>query len=211
MYNRILLLVATAILIGGCSTKQDKLEILPEKDKASQSLPADTRIPAQPPRAADALWAPGEIEQVDVPGRVAGKVFYPAHREPLVVTPSGFRKLEAPDKSNEQPAPKKSAYVPGGKGLLPSRMAGQEPTSPEQTDPVPTVTAMFRGEPLGEALRDLLTPLGMKPLMAPNVNSSVPITLRAEKRPLHMVLADLLKPYGYRAVIDLGRREVRID
>jgi hypothetical protein len=205
-----LLLVALAIQIAGCSYKPDKLEILPEKEQISQSLPADTRIPAQS-RTADALWAPGEVEQVDVPGRVAGKVYYPAHRETLVVTPSGFRQLNPADKADEQPGPKKSAYAPGGKGQLPSRLASHEPAAPEQKDPVPTVTVMFRGEPLGEALRDLLTPLGMKPLMSPNVNTSVPITLRAEKRPLHLVLADLLKPYGYRAVIDLGRREVRVD
>lgn len=192
-----LLLAAT---LTACSTgEHDVLKVVPSPESA-QVQPS----PPASPSAGDTLWNPSLVEETEIPGRVVGGVYYPAHREPVIVGPGGFRvKGDA--------AVPASAYAPGGQGHMPSKQAIIDKNSPPSNGPVPLVSAIFKNMPLGKALPELLKPLGFQTSFSPSVNTALPVSIRAYNRPLQMVLADMLGPYGYTGVIDLGRMEVRVD
>ncbi len=202
-------IVAAATLAAGCAPgRPGKVRVLPEKERGNVTAPLPPSRYRSPARLS---WRPVLVEEVEVPGRVEGGVFYPARRELVAVSPAGIR-VEGRDTRRRGV----SAYLKrDGKretSRLPSRRREPGPGNvPPPMTGEPLVTAVVNGMPLGDALVALAAPAGFKVALAPEVNSSLPVTLEAEKLPLGEALAALLGPYGYKAVLDLGKKEVRVD
>lgn len=204
-----ILAFSVVVMSAGCaSTPPGKVKIIPETPpETAQPMPySPFRMPAR------LSWGDALVEDVEVPGRVAGGVFYPAHKETVIVSPGGYRlKNEAARKT----PPSKSAYLKNGDNNPPGPPSLRKSKGEINEKPTirgePRVTAVINGLSMGEALVELTAPAGFKTVLSPKVNSALPVSLAVKQEPLGKALALLVGPLGYQAVLDLGKKEVTID
>lgn len=203
-------MVSLFLATGCASGPPGKVKVIPEKETKAVSTP----LPSSPYRVlARFSWSDALVEKVEVPGRVVDGVFYPAHEETVLVSPAGYRVVDVKNGQAVERRASASVYAKGGeKSVLPS-LRGEERLL-EDEKPVagePRVTAVMSGMPLGDALIAVTAPAKFKVRVSPGVNTSLPVTLSVKDKPLGRALALLLGPYGYRAMVDLERKEVRVE
>lgn len=88
---RIIVCVLIAVLLGGCATAQKSQETMIQ-EAISRALSSHYNAPSGVgrlyPEPHRYVWDNQIIEEIVVPGAIRGGVFYPAHRETIVVKPS---------------------------------------------------------------------------------------------------------------------------
>lgn len=172
------------VLAIGCAAEGGRVIVEPPETPSTRTgAPAGT-APAPPAEASRAV-------ERRVPGRIVGGVYYPAHVETFLVRGGDEKDTDLPPSLTR--GTRRDRDGTPGRNVL------------------PRVTVVFRNVPLGEAVRDLLRPAGLRLETSPRVNVSLPVTLRLEGVPLTTALAEVIGPYGYRARVDLARRKVLIE
>ncbi|MFO0753543.1 MAG: hypothetical protein U0411_09500 [Thermodesulfovibrionales bacterium] len=98
--------ILAALLLGGCATAQRDQEMM-IREEVSKALASHYTAPSGIgkiyPEPHKYVWDEQILEEIVVPGAIRGGVFYPAHRETIVVRPYEPLLLPARERRGEPP------------------------------------------------------------------------------------------------------------